>query len=341
MATSMTKRIALIILLLAALAVGLWWALRDQPASEGVTLIGNVDFRQVTLAFNGSERIAEILVEEGAAVNAGNVLARLETARLQPQVDQAEAQLAAQQANLDRLRNGNRPEDIAQGRASLTSAEAQEKDAQLRYDRQATLLEKNTTSRQNYDEANATLEVARARVEAARKALDLLVAGPRREDLAQAEAQLRASDAQLALLRQHLADAELKSPVDGIVSSRLMEPGEMASPTRPVLSIAVADPKWVRAYVSEPQLGRVRPGASAQVIIDSLPDTPFEGWVGFISPVAEFTPKTVQTEDLRTSLVYEVRIFAKDPQNILRLGMPATVRLLAAEPKGTQPPAGQ
>lgn len=180
---------------------------------------------------------------------------------------------------------------------------------------------------------------ANTKVVSAQKALDLLVAGSRKEDIAQAEAQVRASNAQLALLKVQLSDAELKSPVDGIVSSRLLEPGEMASQTRPVFSLAVADPKWVRAYVSEPQLGRIRPGMTAQVAIDSMPDSPFEGWVGFISPVAEFTPKTVQTEDLRTSLVYEVRVFAKDPQNILRLGMPATVRLQSSVTSEADPKA--
>ena len=333
----MIKRTVPVILLLAALAGGAWWYMHERPLSDDFTLVGNIDFRQVTLAFNGSERIAEVLAEEGAAIHAGDVLARLDTARLQPQVDQAEAQLAAQQANLDRLRNGNRPEEVAQGQASLTSAQAQERDAQLRYERQVALLEKNATSRQSYDEARMALDVARAQIETSQKALDLLVAGARKEDIAQADAQMRASAAQFALARKQLADAELTSPVDGIVSSRLMEPGEMASPTRPVFSISVSDPKWVRAYVSEPQLGRVRPGMTAQVTIDSMPDTPFEGWVGFISPVAEFTPKTVQTEDLRTSLVYEVRVFAKDPENILRLGMPATVSL-PGSPSGRAEP---
>src|SRR5262249_3724231 len=111
------------------------------------------------------------------------------------------------------------------------------------------------------------------------------------------------------------------------VRSRVMEPGEMASPSRPVLTLAITDPKWVRAYAAETELGKVRPGGRASVSVDSFPDRSFEGWVGFISPVAEFTPKAVEVEELRTSLVYEVRVFVKDPQDELRLGMPATVVL--------------
>jgi len=101
----------------------------------------------------------------------------------------------------------------------------------------------------------------------------------------------------------------------------------MASPQKPVFSLAITDPKWVRAYVSEPDLGQVHPGMAASAAVDSFPERRFDGWVGFISPVAEFTPKTVQTEELRTSLVYEVRVFVKDPSDVLRLGLPATVYL--------------
>jgi HlyD family secretion protein len=162
---------------------------------------------------------------------------------------------------------------------------------------------------------------------ALQKALALTIAGPRPEEVAEAEARLRAAEAQLALLQQQLADAQLVAPVHGTVRTRLMEPGEMASPQKPVFSLAVTDPKWVRAYVSEPDLGKVSPGMAASVMVDSFPQRRFEGWVGFISPIAEFTPKTVQTTELRTSLVYEVRVFVKDPEDALRLGMPATVSL--------------
>jgi HlyD family secretion protein len=138
---------------------------------------------------------------------------------------------------------------------------------------------------------------------------------------------LRGNEAQLAFLRQQLADAELKAPLDGVIRSRLMEPGEMASPQRPVFSLAIIDPKWVRTYVSETNLGKARTGMRAFVTVDSFPGRQFEGWIGFVSPVAEFTPKTVETEELRTSLLYEVRVFVNDPNNDLPLGMPATVRL--------------
>lgn len=332
-------RVVLVILLAAAVGGAAWWYLHRRPASDDLILFGNVELRQVTLAFNGSERIAEVLVEEGSLVDKGQVLARLDTSRLAPQVAQAEAQVASQQAVVNRLRNGSRPEEIAQARAQLEAAQAEALNARRQRDRREALAARSIASEQETDIAKAAADIADAKVVVNQRALELAIAGPRAEDIAQAEAQLRMSQAQLALLRQQLADAELKSPVDAVVRSRLMEPGEMASTTRPAFSLATKDPKWIRAYVSETQLGHVRPGMRATVTVDSFPGQPFEGWVGFISPVAEFTPKNIQTEDLRTSLVYEVRVFVTDPDNQLRLGMPTTVKLLVGN--GENAPVAQ
>jgi HlyD family secretion protein len=178
-------------------------------------------------------------------------------------------------------------------------------------------------------------------VKNSQESLRLILAGPREEDIATAKAQLDAAEADLALLQRQLRDSELIAPTDGVIRSRLMEPGELATPQRPVVSIAIADPKWVRAYVSETDLGRVNVGMRASVSIDSAPDHAIDGSVGFISSTAEFTPKTVQTEELRTSLVYEVRIFVQDAEDRLRLGMPATVRIDTTQERtsATNPPA--
>jgi HlyD family secretion protein len=173
------------------------------------------------------------------------------------------------------------------------------------------------------------LDVASAKLAVNQKALDLAVLGPRKEDIAENEARLRANEAQLALLQRQLTDSELIAPTDAVVRTRIMEPGEMATPQSPVFSLAIIDPKWVRAYISAPDLGKIRPGMAAAIGVDAFPKRRFGGWIGFISPVAEFTPKSVQTEDLRTSLVYEVRVFVKDPADELRLGMPASVFLSA------------
>jgi HlyD family secretion protein len=260
-------------------------------------------------------------------------MARLDPTRIQPQVDKAAADVASEQQVVNRLRAGSRPEEIAQARANVLSAQADSANARRQYDRLVELGRTSSgraVSQQDLDSARAALDVAEARLAVNRKALDLQVAGPRKEDIAQAEAQLQADQAQLALLRRQLADMELHAPIDGVVRSRLVEPGELASPQKPAFTLAITDPKWVRAYIAEPDLGRVREGLAASVTTDAFPSQPLQGWVGFISPMAEFTPKTVQTEELRSSLVYEIRVFVKDPDDQLRLGMPATVHLARA-----------
>jgi HlyD family secretion protein len=231
-----------------------------------------------------------------------------------------------------KLKAGSRPEEIAQARAAAVAAHADATNAGLAYERARMLSTgpgPSSVAQSQADAAKAAFDAASAKANAADQAVALAVAGPRAEDIAQAEAQLAAAMATGDLIRQQVADADLKAPVDGVVRSRLLEPGEIASAQRPVVSIAVVDPKWVRAYVSETELARVKPGMKATVSIDGVAGT-LAGEVGFISPVAEFTPRAIQTQELRTSLVYEVRVLVTDAADVLRLGMPATVRLTEA-----------
>ena len=334
------KRKILILAAVAAIGIGagfLWWMNQRDNLSRELVLYGNVDLRQIQLSFNNSERIAEVLVQEGDRVRKGQVLARLDTRRLEPQVAQAKAQADAQRQAVIRLQHGSRPEEIAQARANVESARANVVKAKSNYERLKSAAEMSAgraVRQQDVDDAKAALGVSEAALAVNEKALDLAVIGPRKEDIAQNEAQLRANEAQLALLRQQLADAQLVAPMDGVIRTRILEPGDMASPQRPVFTLAITDPKWVRAYVAEPDLGKVHQGMAATVAVDSFPDHRFDGWIGFVSPVAEFTPKSVQTEELRTSLVYEVRVFVKDPADQLRLGMPATVHLSLVDRDG-------
>jgi HlyD family secretion protein len=295
-----------------------------------LVLFGNVDLRQIELAFNNSERLGEVLVEEGDKVVRGQVLARLDISRLKLKAKAAAAEVDAQQAIVRRLHNGSRPEEIAQARANVALAEADKLNADLQWKRLTALAALTTgraISQQDIDNAKATLDGAQARLAVAQEGLNLATLGPRTEDIGQGEALLRFDQAQLDLLNRELADAELVSPCDAVVRSRLLEPGEMISPQRPVFDLSISDPKWIRTYVSEPDLGRVHIGMTASISTDSSPGRTFPGWVGFISSVAEFTPKAVQTEELRPGLVYEMRVFVKDPQDEIRLGAPATVNL--------------
>jgi HlyD family secretion protein len=320
-------RIIILVLLAAGLGVGLWFWLHRGPgqAENQLVLYGNVDIRQAQLAFNGNERIATLLVEEGDRVKAGQLLARLDTQRLEARAASRDAQVQAQRQVVARLEAGNRPEDIRKAKADLEAAKADLTNADLTYKRVILLNTQGVDPAQRKDDARAALDVAKAREAAANEAYDLMVLGPRKEDIAAAKATLQAYEADLALARRELADAELYAPTNGVIRNRLLEAGDMASPQKPVFTLALDNPVWVRAYVPETDLGKLRIGMKAEVTTDSFPTNRYPAWIGFISPTAEFTPKTVETPEVRTKLVYEVRAFVPNPQGELRLGMPAVV----------------
>ncbi|MBQ7759640.1 MAG: efflux RND transporter periplasmic adaptor subunit, partial [Acidaminococcaceae bacterium] len=298
-----------------------------QKQEDQLVLYGNVDVRQVSLAFNSSERIERMLVEEGDRVDKNDLLAILESRPLELSIAKSEAAIEKQEAVVLRLKNGSRPEEIEQNAAKLRGAEADYENALVYKNRMKELYESSAISKQEMDNAWARYKAAAASVDNARETYRLSELGPRYEDIAEAEAHLKGLRADLLIQKYNLSQTKLYSPVNGVVRSRLQETGDMASPQKPVYLIALDDTKWVRTYISEQRLGEVKPGMEAEIFIDSFPDKPLRGQVGYISNVAEFTPKTVQTEELRSALVYEVRVNVIDENNILRMGMPATVKL--------------
>jgi HlyD family secretion protein len=320
-------RIFILVVLVSSVILGVRWFLNveGKQFSSELRIFGNIDIRKADLAFNEQERIAQVLVEEGDRVTAGQVLARLQTHRLKAQIREIEAKIAAQQEVVKRLEAGTRPQEIEQARAEVAAARARVKNTRQNFERISKTSGAGATSQQALDNARALLDVDQAQLKVKEKALNLAIEGPRKEDIAAAKNNLETLKASLSLLQIRLSDMALTSPATGVIQNRILEPGEMASPSRPVVTLALTDPKWVRAYVPEPYLGRINLGMKAKILSDSFPDQAFEGWIGFISPVAEFTPKTVETEDLRTKLVYEVRVFVHDSKDLLRLGMPTTV----------------
>lgn len=330
------KKIIRLLLIVLIVAIGSgWWFVGRQEIKDENTLVlyGNVDIRENDLAFNNSEHIDQLLVQEGDRVSKGQLLATLHNERAQAEVDAARARVAAQRAVVARLESGSRPQEIRQAQAKVAAATAKLVDAQVIFDRTKSLSSNQAISRQALDDAQANIDMARAELKATQEFLALLLEGPRVEDIEEARAALKASEAQLALALEILKDTELHAPADGIIRNRILEPGDMATPQTPVYTMALLDPVWVRTYVPEVDLGKIAPGMSAGVSTDSYPGKTYPGWIGFISATAEFTPKSVQTPELRTRLVYQVRVYVCNPQDELRLGMPATVYISLDQPK--------
>ena len=314
---------------LLGLAAYLYHAFCQQDNQEELVLQGNVDVREVSLAFRQSDRILEMLAEEGDRVQKGQVLARLDTQELKLQLQRLNAEIAAQQSTVDKLHNGTRPEEIRQAEGNLRQAQAAAEHAAGVYQRKRDIYTSIAgISQQELDNAYHDMEAKQATMSVAEAALQEAKAGPRQENIAGAEAGLQALRNEQLRYIYLLSQYELQAPDDGVIRSRLLEAGDMASPSKPVFKLSLPGKKWVRAYVPETELGRVYEGQQARVYIDSLPGKAIDGQVGYISGTAEFTPKHVQTEELRTSLVYEVRVYVDDADNVLRLGMPATVRIV-------------
>ena len=314
---------------LLGLAAYLYHAFCQQDNQEELVLQGNVDVREVSLAFRQSDRILEMLAEEGDRVQKGQVLARLDTRELKLQLQRLNAEIAAQQSTVDKLHNSTRPEEIRQAEGNLRQAQAAAEHAAGVYQRKRDIYTSIAgISQQELDNAYHDMEAKQATMSVAEAALQEAKAGPRQEDIAGAEAGLQALRNEQLRYIYLLSQYELQAPDDGVIRSRLLEAGDMASPSKPVFKLSLPGKKWVRAYVPETELGRVYEGQQARVYIDSLPGKAIGGQVGYISGTAEFTPKHVQTEELRTSLVYEVRVYVDDADNVLRLGMPATVRIV-------------
>ncbi|QOW23461.1 secretion protein HlyD [Lysobacter sp. H23M47] len=323
--------LVLAVLLVAGLA---WWLVRDRDDGDALRLYGNVDIREVELAFRQPGRISRMHFDEGDAVAAGDVMATIDAGPYEHSLAAVQAELDASQAELAKLRSGSRPQEVAQAKQAVTQAQSGFDEAQLNFQRQERLLPSGASSQRTVDAARNAREQAAAALASAKSALSLASDGSRSEDVTVGQARVAAADAALAQARTALDDTELVSPSDATVLSRAREPGSMVASSSTVYSLSLRDPVYVRAYVSEPQLGLVAPGTQVRIETDSS-EKVYRGQIGFISPRAEFTPKAVETADLRTDLVYRLRVVVADADEGLRQGMPVTV-VVENDPAGTQ-----
>ncbi len=311
-----------VLLVAAAVAYFLWFHHRGN-GQGGIQVSGNVEATEVAVSFRIPGRVVARYLDEGQSVKRGQIVARLDDSDLKEQVYEREAALQAARANLEELVRGYRPEEVAQGRANLDAALADLAKQKADMGRAATLFKKEVISAREFDGAKAAYQTAVSREKDAREKLAVLVKGPRKEQIAAARARADQAQKAVELARLQLGYADLYSPLSGMVLSKNVEPGEYVQPGTPVVTEADLSKIYIRAYIEESDLGRVKLGQPATVTTDSYPGKTYKGRVAFIASQAEFTPRTVQTKGERVKLVYRVKIDVDNPGQVLKPGMPA------------------
>ncbi|HDG1686341.1 TPA: secretion protein HlyD [Kluyvera cryocrescens] len=323
----MKKPVAIILavaIIVAAIGGGTWWYQSLQ--NNGLTLYGNVDIRTVNMSFRVGGRLQSLNVDEGDAIKQGQTLGQLDKAPYENALMQAKANVATAQAQYDLMMAGYRAEEIAQAAAAVKQAQAAYDYAQSFLQRQQGLWNSRLLSANDLANARSSRDQALASLKSAQDKLSQYRAGNRPQEIAQAKANLEQAQAQLAQSTLDLQDTVLTAPSDGTLLTRAVEPGSMLSAGSTVLTLSLTHPVWVRAYVDEKNLNQAQPGREILLYTDGRPDKPYHGKIGFVSPTAEFTPKTVETPDLRTDLVYRLRIIVTDADDSLRQGMPVTLK---------------
>ncbi len=321
------KRLAIVVLIVAVGAVALL-LVRHRNSGQTLVVSGTVEATEAQLGFQTPGRIEAIMVHEGDMVKAGDELARLDRAELQARRQQAEAQMAAANALLSEFEHGARPEELASARATRDAAQDRLNDAQRDFERTKQLHEGGAVSKEIFDKASLQYDIAKSQLTLASEQLRLVESGPRRERIDAQRAVLAQTEAAVRTVDVLLDNMTMRAALDGQITVRHREPGEIVSAGAAILTLMNRDDRWVRIYIPEDRVGAARIGQTATITADTYPDKTYHGQVIQIASEAEFTPKTVQTTEERVKLVYAVKVrITDDPSCDLKPGMPADVVL--------------
>jgi HlyD family secretion protein len=313
------------LLLLIALSVAAAWGGRHLGggAPKPVAVTGTIEATQVDVSVKITGRILARLVNEGDRVTRGQVLVRLDDSELAADVKRLDAALRSAQATLRDLEKGARPQEIEDARAAVSSAEATRSMTEREFQRNEQLFRQNLIAAQDVDRARQAFEVARAQERSARERLGLLLAGSRPDQIDAARWQVTQAESALAQAQSRLREARVVSPIDGVVLRKNLEAGETANPGVPILTLVNPKDVWLRAYVPETEVGRLKIGDAAALRVDAFPDRVFTGRLIEIASEAEFTPRNVQTKKERVNLVFRIKIQIDNPAGLLKPGLPA------------------
>jgi HlyD family secretion protein len=337
----MKRHMPVLILLAAVIAAGVYFYPRLTKKTEPdrqITLSGNIEAHESLVSFKVQGRIVDLPVEEGQSVEPGVLLARLDDADYRQKVRIDEATIHVREANLALTLAGTREQEVKASQQTMLDAQADRQEKKLDYDRAQRLFSKDEVSTQDRDLAETALKRAEATFRAVQQRYNEAVEGSRKEDIAIARANLTEAHANLGLSRVNLDYTTLRAPSAGVITVRQAEVGEVVVPGTPVVTLADLDHIWLRAYIAETDLGRIRWGQEATITTDTYPGKQYRGRVSFISSSAEFTPKSVQTYKERVTLVYRIKIDIDNPNHELKPGMPADAHIdLAAGNPNTRP----
>jgi HlyD family secretion protein len=334
----MKKLIPISILLVAAIVAGIYlyprFAKKPAPVNE-LTLSGNIEAHESLVSFKVQGRIVELPIQEGQQVEQGALLARLEDADFRQRVRIDQASVDVRQSNLALTLAGTREQEIKASQQAVIDAQADLEQKKLDNDRAEQLFAKDEIAAQDRDQAATALKRAQANFKAAQQRYNEAAEGSRKEDIAIARANLAEANANLGLSRIDESYTTLRAPSAGVIAVRQAELGEVVVPGSPVVTLDDLDHIWLRAYIAEPDLGRIHWGQDATITTDSFPGTQYHGRISFISPDAEFTPKSIQTYTERVTLVYRIKIDIDNPNHELKPGMPADAHLQLAATSST------
>lgn len=335
----MKKRIAIIVFLVLLVAVASMVYIGQKRSREAEQYYsGTIEAVESNLSFQTGGRVVRVLVQEGDAVRKGQVLAELDASELLAREEQARANLDRSLKNEEQLRaalavtEGTLPEEVRRFEASLRGARDSLADARRNRDRYEELYRKKVVSEKEWDAVRLNFETMQARRDESEASLqqahgNLKRIEATRKDLDAAKAHVKVSRAVLDQAQIQTAYARLICPGDGVLTSRQVEPGEVVTPGREVLTVSELARVDLKIFVDESRIGTVKPGQKVDVKVDTFPSKVFSGSVSFISPEAEFTPKIIQTHKERVKLVYLVKISVPNPGLELKTGMPADVWL--------------
>jgi len=339
---TMKRVIPIAILLVAAIAAAVYFypRLTKKPApANQLTLSGNIEAHESLISFKVQGRIVDLPIEEGQQVEQGALLARLEDADFKQKVKIDEAGVAVRESDLALTLAGTREQEVKASHQAVVDAQADSAQKKADNDRAQQLFSKDEISAQDRDLAATALKRSEANLAALQQRYNEAEEGSRKEDIAIARASLDQANANLGLSRISETYTTLRAPAAGVITVRQTELGEVVAPGSPVVTLADLDHIWLRAYIAETDLGKIHWGQDAGITTDTYPGKQYHGRISFISPDAEFTPKSVQTTAERVTLVYRIKIDIDNPNHELKPGMPADahIQLAAAAPAAPAP----